>query len=207
MNSPTTPRLTLHTRDYFYVGGLEHTSNDGEIVYGQVYVEHLTPTQVTRNTPIVFVHGNGLTGTTWLSTPDGRPGWADYFLARGYEVEAPPDLQRKRPFIFYQVYIIDQPCRGRSPWHQGINGSQSTLRIQQIESRMTATAKYNLWPEAALHTQWPGTGTKGDPIFDAFYRSIVPSFVSHVEVAELMKVAGSELLDKIGVGHSKFLSI
>lgn len=108
----------------------------------------------------------------------------------------------KGTFIFYQVYLIDQPCRGRSPWHKGIDGDRSTPSTHPIESHCTATAKYNLWPQAALHTQWPGTGTKGDPVFDAFYRSIVPSLVSRVEAAELMKAAGSELLDKIGVGHS-----
>lgn len=113
----------------------------------------------------------------------------------------------KGTFIFYQVYLIDQPCRGRSPWHKGIDGDRSTPSTHPIESHCTATAKYNLWPQAALHTQWPGTGTKGDPVFDAFYRSIVPSLVSRVEAAELMKAAGSELLDKIGpailVTHSQ----
>lgn len=70
-----------------------------------------------------------------------------------------------------------------------------------VESRITATAEYDLWPQATLHTQWPGSGREGDPLFDAFYRSIVPSLTSIDEVSKLMKAAGSELLDKIGVRH------
>ena len=27
-----------------------------------------------------------MTGANFLNTPDGRPGWADYFLSQGYEV-------------------------------------------------------------------------------------------------------------------------
>lgn len=42
----------------------------------------------------------------------------------------------------------------------------------------------------------------GDPTFDSFYRSIVPGLTSSVEISELMKAAGQELLDKIGVGDS-----
>ena len=30
--------------------------------------------------PIVMVHGGGQTGSGWISTPDGREGWAQYFL-------------------------------------------------------------------------------------------------------------------------------
>ena len=46
---------------------------------------------------IVFLHGAGQTGTDWLQTPDGRPGWARFFTSRGYV-----------------VYMVDYPARGRS---------------------------------------------------------------------------------------------
>ncbi|KAI6128420.1 alpha beta-hydrolase [Pisolithus croceorrhizus] len=189
--SPDQARPTPHTRDYFYVGGSYTTGSGGsEIAHGQLYVEHLAPIEKTRSIPIFFIHGNGMTASNFLNTPDGRPGWADYFLAQGYE-----------------VYLVDQPCRGRSPWHQGVDGSQSAMGVYKVESRFTATAKYKHWPQAVLHTQWPGSGTKGDPVFDAFYKSIVPSLTSPVEVSQLVKTAGTQLLDRIGpvalVTHSQ----
>ena len=104
MNSPKSPCRTPHTRNYFYVGGLERLlvgAGASEIVHGQVYVEHLAPVQVTCSTPIVFIHGNWMTGTAWLNTPDGRPGWADYFLARGYEVEAPDMCAARRVLSYF----------------------------------------------------------------------------------------------------------
>lgn len=191
----------LHTREYFYVGGTYVPHGSSTIHHGQMYVEHLTPERVTRGIPVLFIHGNGMTGTNWLNTPDGRPGWSDYFLHEGYEVSkvAPHRCQEGISRWFVQVYIVDQPARGRSAWQSKVDGTTNTFTTRTIESRFTATADHNLWPQATLHTQWPGSGSKGDPIFDTFYRSIVPGLTSAVELSELMKVAGSELLDKIGV--------
>jgi len=32
----------------------------------------------------------------------------------------------------------------------------TTYSAEIIEQRFTAPADFNLWPQAALHTQWPG---------------------------------------------------
>ncbi|KAK0231145.1 Alpha/beta hydrolase family-domain-containing protein [Armillaria fumosa] len=171
----------LHYRSYFYVGQSYDTQNGSTIALGAMYVEHLVPEKVTQPFPLVFIHGLGMTGTNLLATIDGEPSWADYFLGEGYE-----------------LYLVDVPNRGRSAWHQGIDGLQLTLDAVEVESRFTATERYNIWPQAALHTQWPGNGSVGDPIFDNFYAATVPSLVSDPESSEKIKVAGSALLDKIG---------
>jgi hypothetical protein len=46
----------------------------------QIYVEKLTPPVVIQAYPIVFVHGLGQIATNFLETPDGHPGWANFFL-------------------------------------------------------------------------------------------------------------------------------
>ena len=57
---------------------------------------------------------------------------------------------------------------------------------------------FNLWPQAKLHTQWPGTGQRGDPVFDQFYASQVQYIGSNATTQELNRDAGAALLDKIG---------
>lgn len=54
-----------HERSYFYVGGGYEINTRGEHVFtNQTYVEKLTPAGgASREHPIVFVHGNGQTGT------------------------------------------------------------------------------------------------------------------------------------------------
>jgi hypothetical protein len=76
----------IAARDFFHVGG-EYAGPPGEeVMHGQMYVEAFTPRQPRRPYPLVMFHGAGQTATNWLGTPDGRPGWAEYFVGEGYTV-------------------------------------------------------------------------------------------------------------------------
>jgi pimeloyl-ACP methyl ester carboxylesterase len=192
MNS--TSAETPLSREYFYVGGKyvdDGKGVDEHIFAGQMYVEKLTSTvSCQKPHPLVFIHGQGQTGTNWLNKPDGSPGWASYFGSIGYT-----------------VYILDQTCRGRSAWKPD-SGNMSTYSAEIIQQRFTAPEKYQLWPQAALHTQWPGEGVMGDPYFDAYYASNVQFLASTTEQQKSVQAAGAELLDKIGtpvifVAHSQ----
>src|SRR5262249_52371291 len=99
---PAVDQSAVAKRGYFYVGGKYVGEPGKEIMQGQVYVEVLAPKDVRRPHPLVLIHGAGQTGTNWMGTPDGRKGWAEYFVEQGYV-----------------VYMIDQPMRGRSAWHPG----------------------------------------------------------------------------------------
>ncbi len=176
---------TLATRDFFYVGGKYAGAPGHEVMAGQMYVEVLRPQRVTQRYPLVLFHGNWQTSTNWMGTPDGRTGWADYFLGQGYI-----------------VYMVDQPARGKSAWHPSVNGPLGGLSIADTEQRFTASEVTGTWPQAKKHTQWPGDGPKkgqkGDPIFDAFFATQVESLTSAAETQTLIQAAGSALLDKIG---------
>lgn len=177
-------------RDHFYIGGSYVGDPGKQLMAGQMYVERLTPAKVTRPLPLVLVHGAAQTGSNWLSTPDGRQGWAERFLELGYV-----------------VYLVDQPARGRSAWHPDVNGKLRMFTAPQLERLFTASAQLGDWPQAKLHTQWPGTGRRGDAVFDAFYASQVESLASDSETQELARAAGAALLDRIGpaviVTHSQ----
>lgn len=173
---------TLHRRNYFYIGGsFIQRDDDSTLVHGQMYVEHLVPAKVTQPYPLLFIEGMGMTGTNLLNTPDGRLGWADYFMSKGYE-----------------LYIVDQPARARSAWLQGVDGLQIVFPVTYVESHFTAMERYNLWPQAQFHTQWPGNGSLGDPTYDLFYKSTHPSLNSTAETSNLILSAGSKLIDVIG---------
>lgn len=169
---------------YMFVGGRYVDAKAGPIMERQMYVEYRIPARVTKRYPLVMIHGAAQTGTNFTGTPDGRKGWADYFVEQGYA-----------------VYVVDQPTRGRSPYNDAI---APVLRFpaNQLERRFTATANFNLWPQAKLHTQFPGEGPnkglRGDPIFDQFYASQV-QYIGVATVNETMiREATAALLDKIG---------
>ena len=104
------------------------------------------------------------------------------------------------------MYVLDQTSRGRSSYNPA-NGPTITYTAELAERRWTGCRDFNLWPEATLHTQWPGSGHVGDPIFDAYYASTVPSLEDYGVEQTLMKAAGANLLDRIGpailVTHSQ----
>jgi pimeloyl-ACP methyl ester carboxylesterase len=179
---------------------------------GQIYVEKLEPLHVRHEHPLVFITGNVQTGTVslfkpaglppsppirfvdcpqnWLNTPDDRPGWASYFLKRGYT-----------------IYLTDQAQRGRSPWLPG-DGQLSLYSVETYEKQFTAPQNSPSYPQAALHTQWPGpTGLLGDPVFDALYASQVPSQNNATLQATYNNASYVALLDKIGpaivIAHSQ----
>ena len=174
------PPLEIAEQGYFFVGGSYYDAPDGRFMSGQMYVEFQIPAHRTQPYPIVFFSGGGQSGLNYTGTPDGRDGWVQYFLRRGYT-----------------TYVLDQPSRARSP-HQRETGEQSRHSVARVEQQFTAPERSNLWPQAHLHTQWPGTGVAGDPVFDQFYAQAFPSLASFPRQQELNRDAGAALLDQIG---------
>jgi len=54
-----------------------------------VYFDYLTPDSSGYLTNVVMVHGGSHTGSCYLVTAEGKPGWAYRFTARGYRVAVP----------------------------------------------------------------------------------------------------------------------
>jgi pimeloyl-ACP methyl ester carboxylesterase len=183
---PLVDQSGVAARGYFYVGGHYVGSSEPgkDVMDGQIYVEVLAPKDVRRPFPLVLIHGAGQTATNWMGTPDGRKGWAEYFVEQGYV-----------------VYMIDQPMRGRSAWHPA-DGATRMFSAQQEEFQFTASEVVGNWPQAKKHTQWPGDGPnkgrKGDPAFDAFYATQVETVISNEETQARNQAASAALLDKIG---------
>src|SRR5262245_8269955 len=65
----------------------------------QMYVQYFIPQDKRGALPLLMWHGGGLTGVTYETTPDGREGWLNFFVKRGWA-----------------VYNSDAVERGRSGW-------------------------------------------------------------------------------------------
>jgi pimeloyl-ACP methyl ester carboxylesterase len=128
-----------------------------------------------------MIHGGSQTGTNFTGTPDGREGWAQYFLRRGHA-----------------VYVVDQVARGRSAHFSQSQGPVQAGSLRRTEQRFVAPKRFMQWPQAKQHTQWPGSGKPGDPAFDAFYATQFPSLESYPRQQEINRDAGIALLEKIG---------
>ena len=102
----TSQPLVLESQGSFFIGGRDLKSDtlstlpayaaSGTVTVDQMYVHYQVPA-TKSGVPITLIHGCCLTGKTWETTPDGRMGWDEYFVRRGFP-----------------VYVIDQVSRGRS---------------------------------------------------------------------------------------------
>jgi len=173
--------LVLAKSSYFFVGSKIDPSVEGSAPVGQMYVEYMIPQRLRHRYPVVMVHGGSQTGTNFTGTPDGREGLAQYFVRRGYA-----------------VYIVDQVARGRSAHWSQVHGAVQPSRINQVEQRFVAPERFKQWPQAHLHTQWPGEGKPGDPVFDQFYAAQFPSIANFAKQQEINPPALIALLEKIG---------
>ena len=181
VSSPRRAAIAIAEQGAFYVGGEYLKSDNGQVMVGQMFVQYQIPAERTQPYPVVMIHGGGQTGANFLATPDGRPGWADDFLAAGYA-----------------VYVVDQPARARSVGSAGLLGTILRRSAETIAGRFTAPAREGLYPTAYAHTQWPGGGLPGDPVFDQFYASQVEQLDDPGIGERMIRTAGAALLDRIG---------
>lgn len=74
---------------------------NGEFEVEQMYAHYtLVADHAKRGAyPLIMIHGGGLSGVTWETKPDGKPGWQMFFLRNGYD-----------------VYVVDAVERGRASW-------------------------------------------------------------------------------------------
>ncbi|MFD0938402.1 alpha/beta hydrolase [Methylobacterium trifolii] len=167
---------------YFFIGGRYQKVDDKTVMVGQMFVQSRAPAQVSQPYPIVMVHGVSQTGVNFLGTPDGRPGWVQRFVERGFK-----------------VYVVDQVGRGRSGTNPEVYGPYTRFSPRTLEETYTAQEVYDLFPQARLHTQWPGgPGVPGNAAFDQFFASLVPYLASAQQTEELVDPALTALLEKVG---------
>ncbi|MEM7252721.1 MAG: alpha/beta hydrolase [Pseudomonadota bacterium] len=174
--------ISLKTQRWRYVGGAYTTTVNGTFLDGAMYVETFEPFDASGS-QVVMIHGGCQTGTNFVATPDGRRGWLHDFLRAGFT-----------------VHIIDQPERARSghQLHGDYPNALIRFSVEHIEDRFTATAVSKLWPQAAHHSQWPGTGQRGALYFDQFFASQVAMLRDRGDIEALTADAGAALLDEIG---------
>jgi len=181
--------LVLAKDGYFYVNVKVTTAAkadayaNGTYVTDQMYVEERVPARRTHPYPIVMVHGGTMSGVNYTGTPDGREGWAQYFVRQGYS-----------------VYVVDQPGRGRSGYFPGTYGPARNVESTNSFPRFVAQEKSKLWPQAVLHTQWPGTGAADDPAAQQLMASQLPAIGSFEKQQFLNRDALIALFEKIGPG-------
>lgn len=202
-STPDQQPLSLKARGSFFVGGrsVEQTFVElgrqrpaDRVTVDQMYVEYMIPS-VEAHSPIVMVHGAGLSGNSFDTTPDGRMGWYEYFVRRSLP-----------------VYVVDQVGRGRSGFNQAIFNAVGAgeeepdrqPRVTRMGDRFAAWANFRFGPEEGTpypDSQYPveaarNLSRQGIPDLSAGLPSPNPNFLA---LSTLATTLGGAIL----LGHSQ----
>ncbi len=146
---------------------------EGQTFHGDhAYIFYQIP-ENARKLPLVFWHGIGQFSKTWETTPDGREGFQNIFLRRGFS-----------------VYLIDQPRRGNA----GRSTAEATIAPTPDEQFWFNIFRVGVWPD-----YFPGVQFSKDPeALNQYFRQMTPN-IGGFDV-EIITDATSKLFDKIGEG-------
>jgi hypothetical protein len=143
----------------------------------QMYVQYFIPQNKRGALPLLMWHGGGLTGVTYETTPDGREGWLNYFIKKGWS-----------------VYNSDAVERGRAGWTDSFKGDPVFLTKENPFERFrigTGPGSYNKDPakmKAQPGSQFPLEG------YDNFTKQGVPRWTT---TDDAIIAAYTELVDKV----------
>ncbi|RVT82209.1 hydrolase [Rhodobacteraceae bacterium CCMM004] len=164
-----TPRKIRFTRqaEYLY-------DPRGTFAVGHAYVQYFVPEGTRDRPPVLLVHGGGMSGTTWETTPDDRPGWLHRLL----------DARRT-------VHVIDAVERGRAGFAPGHFDGDPILR-----SLEEAWSLFRIGPAEGFSARRPYPDSQF-PVatLDALARRFVPRWLT---TGALQAAALAAVLERLG---------
>lgn len=145
----------------------------GQTLHGDHgYVYYQIPAQPQKY-PLVFLHGAGQSKRTWETTPDGREGFQNIFLRKGYS-----------------VYLVDQPRRGEA----GRSTVATGISTAGDEQMWFSVFRLGQWP-----TFYPGVQFSQDPeALNQYFRQMTPNTGPYNSA--VISDAMTELFEKTGNG-------
>lgn len=200
INSP----LTLKNRGSFFIGGdkVEQTKAElGEkrpadsITVNQMYVEYMVAAGKETSPPIVMIHGAGLSGESYDTTPDGRIGWYEYFV------------RNHSP-----VYVVDQVGRARSGFNQavfnnvqmGLTPPESQPRFVRLGDKIAGWVNFRIGPKPGVAysgTQFPVNAI--DKLSQAGIPDLTDSMPAPNPTYKALGLLSEKLKGSILLGHSQ----
>jgi pimeloyl-ACP methyl ester carboxylesterase len=146
----------------------------------QMYVQYFLPQNRKGKVPLLMWHGGGLTGVTYETTPDGREGWLNMFVRKGWD-----------------TYNSDAVERGRAGWAMSpdiFQGEPLFLNQANAYERFRIGGGEGTWAaDPAKRKILPGNQF---PVgsYENFVKQIVPRWTS-TDAAII--AAYTELVDKV----------
>lgn len=146
---------------------------NGQTYHGDhAYVFYQIPVKARKH-PLIFLHGAGQSSKTWETTVDGREGFQNIFLRKGFS-----------------TYLVDQPRRGKA----GRSTIENAIEPIADEQMWYEIFRLGVYPNFHEGVQFP----KDKESLNQFFRQMTPNTGPFDN--EVITNSMTELFNKIGSG-------
>ena len=159
--------------------GSKPMNSSGETLHGDhAYVFYQKPVKAHQY-GMVFLHGYGQSSKTWETTPDGRDGFQNIFLERGYK-----------------TYLVDQPRRGKA----GRSTVAAAITAQPDDQLWFNTFRIGEWPNYYENAKVP----RDKESLNQFFHQMTPDTGAYDEkvIADAMVAVFEKTGDGVLITHS-----
>lgn len=159
---------------------------NGHYINGQLYAQHFMLEAPRAPFPVLLWHGGAMSGVTWETTPDNRPGWSSEFLRAGYDVIVSDAVERGRSSWspFPQIYSSAPLFRTQEDaWTLFRMGPEGSFDPDPAKRRGYRPQRFPLAAFDQLCAQFVPRWTTNADISIAAYRELVSQFDKVVIVA------------------------
>lgn len=177
---------------------------NGDYHTGQMYVQFVKLANPTAKYPLLLWHTGGITGASWETKPDGKPGWMQFFLKAGHSVYVSDAVERGRAtFSRPEIFKSDPIFRDkRDGWEIFRIGPPGSYRTSPNERRANPGVKFPLDAFDTLQMQmaarWPTTGDATQAAYNALVERVCPCvIVAHGQAGLFAFRASLMIPDKV----------
>jgi pimeloyl-ACP methyl ester carboxylesterase len=165
--SPGAPPLRINPNGNFHVE--------------QMYAQVIRLENPRARYPIILAHGGGLTGVTYETTPDGRPGWQMFFLRAGHDVIVTDAVERGRAgwARFPQVFAGEPVFRTMGEgWDLFRIGPAEGWNLDPARRRAFENTRFPIaaWNQFMMQSvpRWVTTDRQIQAAYDALVQRLCP---------------------------------
>jgi pimeloyl-ACP methyl ester carboxylesterase len=137
---------------------------NGAFEIEQMYVQYVRLESPRARYPLLLMHGGGLCGVAYETTPDCRPGWQSHFLHAGHD-----------------VYVSDAVERGRASWARSPEffAGEALFRTKAEAWELFRIGADGSWKQAADSSAAHADGRFPVAAFDQFMKQGIPRWTTN----------------------------
>lgn len=157
---------------------------NGQFQVEQMYAQFVRLANPRARFPLLLMHGGGLTGVTYETTPDGRPGWQMFFLRQGHDVYVSDAMERGRSGFARSPQILAGEPVFRTlgeGWGLFRVGPADGWNVDPAERRAFANTRFPVaaWNDFGRQSvpRWVTTDRQIQAAYNAYVQAVCPCVI------------------------------